>query len=155
MVSSVVICVKRGPVGHPSAREFLAHRPGRFEIVPPVHTSRCGCNICTWKLFFCNTGKHSRSSFRNYATSSAESRRGAELLFRGQSDSSWPLTTTLERAGREGMSFDEYYRLTVHRVRPTLETLTGPTWDVPDYDLAMEKAFRTDRELFFSRGSLP
>jgi hypothetical protein len=71
-----------------------------------------------------------------------------ELLFRGQSDSSWPLTTTLERADCEGMSFEEYYRLTVHRVRPTVEALTGATWDVPDYDLSMEQAFRSDRELF-------
>ena len=58
--------------------------------------------------------------------------RAPELLFRGQSDSSWPLTTTLERAGCEGMSFDEYYRLTVQRVRPAVETITGATWDVPD-----------------------
>jgi FRG domain len=70
-----------------------------------------------------------------------------ELLFRGQSDSSWPLTTTLERADCEGMSFDDYYRLT-DRVRPTVEALTDAKWDLPDYDLAMEHAFRCDRELF-------
>ncbi len=74
-----------------------------------------------------------------------------DLLFRGQSDSSWPLTTTLERAGYKEMSFDEYYRLTVHRVKPTVETLTEETWDVPNYDLSMEQAFRTDRELFSLR----
>lgn len=74
-----------------------------------------------------------------------------DLLFRGQSDSSWPLTTTLERADCEGMSFDEYYRLTVHRVRPTVEALTDEMWDVPDYDTAMEHAFRSDRELFSLR----
>jgi hypothetical protein len=74
-----------------------------------------------------------------------------DLLFRGQSDSSWPLTTTLERADCEGMSFDEYYRLTVHRVRPTVEALTGATWDVPDYDVSMEQVFRGDRELFSLR----
>lgn len=72
-----------------------------------------------------------------------------ELLFRGQSDSSWRLTTTLERAGCEGMSFSEYYRLAGHRVRPTVEALTGATWDVADYDLAMEHKFCKDRELFF------
>jgi FRG domain-containing protein len=74
-----------------------------------------------------------------------------DLLFRGQSDSAWPLTTTLERADCEGMSFDEYYRLTVHRVRPTVEALTDAMWDVPDYDTAMEHAFRNDRELFSLR----
>jgi hypothetical protein len=73
-----------------------------------------------------------------------------ELLFRGHSNSDWPLTTTLERAHCEGMSFDEYYRLAVTRVRPTVEALTGATWEVPDYDLKLEEAFRGDRELFSS-----
>jgi hypothetical protein len=72
-----------------------------------------------------------------------------ELLFRGQGDSAWKLTTTLERAGCEGMSFGDYYRLAVHRVRPTVEALTGATWDVPECDLAMANKFLTDRELFF------
>jgi hypothetical protein len=71
-----------------------------------------------------------------------------ELLFRGQSNSDWPLTTTLERADYDGMSFDEYYRLAVTRVRPTVEAFTGVTWEVPDYDLVLEEAFRRDRELF-------
>lgn len=74
-----------------------------------------------------------------------------ELLFRGQSDSSWPLTTTLERAECEGMSFDEYYRLAVHRVRPAVEAFTGTTWEVPDFDTTLEQAFRSERDLFFSR----
>jgi FRG domain len=74
-----------------------------------------------------------------------------ELLFRGQSDSAWLLTTTLERAGYKDMSFDEYYRLTVHRVKPTVETLTEATWDVPNYDLSMGQTFLTDRELFSLR----
>ena len=75
-----------------------------------------------------------------------------ELLFRGHSDSSWLLTTTLERAGCEGMTFDEYYRLAVTRVRPSVEALTGATWDVPDYDLGLANKFLTDRELFFPGG---
>jgi hypothetical protein len=74
-----------------------------------------------------------------------------ELLFRGQRDSGWPLKTTLERADCEGMSFDEYYRIAVARVRPMLETFTSATWEVPDYDNPLEKAFGHDRELFFSR----
>jgi hypothetical protein len=77
--------------------------------------------------------------------------RPPELLFRGQSDSSWSLQTTLERADCGGMSFDDYYRLTATRVRPAVEAFTGTTWDVPDYDVAMEKAFLTDRELFSVR----
>src|ERR1700688_1435200 len=74
-----------------------------------------------------------------------------DLLFRGHGDSSWSLQTTLERAECGGMSFDEYYRLTVHRVRPAVEALAGATWDVPDYDHPMEQAFRSDRELFSLR----
>lgn len=73
-----------------------------------------------------------------------------ELLFRGQADSAWPLTTTLERTGCERMSFDDYYRLAVTRVRPAVEAFTNVAWDVPDYDFALADSFRTDRELFSS-----
>jgi hypothetical protein len=52
------------------------------------------------------------------------------FLFRGQSNSEWPLTTTLERQGGcEGMSFETYYRL-ILRTRPALETFTGTRWDL-------------------------
>src|SRR5260370_39765985 len=74
-----------------------------------------------------------------------------ELLFRGQSNSGWPLTTTLERADCEGMSFEEYYRLAVTRVRPTVEAFTSAIWEVPEYDVTLEEAFRRDRELFSLR----
>jgi FRG domain len=77
--------------------------------------------------------------------------RPPELLFRGQGDSSWSLQTTLERADCKGMSFDEYYRLTVTRVRPTVEALTETARDVPDYTVAMEQEFCSDRELFSLR----
>ena len=71
-----------------------------------------------------------------------------ELLFRGQSDSEWELTTTLERAGRERMPFNAYYRCAVSRVLPAVETFTGTKWEVPKYDDALERSFLTDRELF-------
>ena len=80
-----------------------------------------------WEAFTAELQK-----LRDQLTQNA-SGRSPELLFRGQSDSSWPLTTTLERADCEGMSFEEYYRLTVHRVRPMVETITGATWDVPNF----------------------
>jgi hypothetical protein len=69
------------------------------------------------------------------------------LLFRGQSDSEWSLTTTLERAGCAGMSFSEYYHLTVARIRHAVETFTEVNWDVPDPDRRLEESF-LDRELF-------
>lgn len=82
--------------------------------------------------------------------SSNTSGEAPELLFRGQADSTWPLTTTLERMDCESMSFDDYYRLAVTRVRPAVEAFTNVTWDVPDYDFALADSFRTDRELFSS-----
>jgi len=49
------------------------------------------------------------------------------LLFRGQEDSCWPLKTTLERSGRDGMLFSDYYGL-ISVVRPQVESLTGINW---------------------------
>lgn len=74
--------------------------------------------------------------------------KAPELLFRGQADADWALTTTLERSDCEGVSFDEYYRLAVTRVRPIVEAFTNVRWEVPDYDFALADSFRTDRELF-------
>jgi hypothetical protein len=68
------------------------------------------------------------------------------LLFRGQTDSRFRLTTTLERSGCEGMSFADYCLL-VHKALPAVETFTGVKWDVPDYSVALEQSFR-DVELF-------
>jgi len=73
-----------------------------------------------------------------------------ELLFRGHADSRWELTTTLERADCDGMSFDDYYRLVVTRVRPAVEAFTNVRWEVPDYSFGLADSFRTDRELFSS-----
>lgn len=43
------------------------------------------------------------------------------LLFRGQADSDWPLSTTLERAGCDGLQFDTYSRVgLLERSRATL-----------------------------------
>jgi hypothetical protein len=63
------------------------------------------------------------------------------LLFRGQSDSKFPLTTTLERAGEGRMSFSRYYML-ISAVKPAVETLTGKNWDVPEYSIKLEESFR-------------
>lgn len=68
------------------------------------------------------------------------------LLFRGQSDSAFGLTTTLERAGCEGMSFADYYSL-VYRIRPAAETFTGLKWEDP---LPPSKS----AEMFINRGLL-
>ena len=72
------------------------------------------------------------------------------LLFRGQHDAEWDLTTTLERSGCKDMTFDAYYRLTGN-VLPAIEAFTREKWDVPDYSLAMEAEFREDAQLFSLR----
>lgn len=70
----------------------------------------------------------------------------SELLFRGQTDSEFRLSTSLERAGCEGMTFDSYYRLVVARVLPAVETFTGVKWGVPNYSMQIETSF-FDREI--------
>jgi hypothetical protein len=56
------------------------------------------------------------------------------LLFRGQSNSCWPLTTTLEREGREqqAMLFKDYYRI-IDVVRTQIESFTDKRWPIPHY----------------------
>jgi len=64
--------------------------------------------------------------------------REPHLLFRGQENSCWPLETTLERSGRHGMLFSDYYRV-ISVVRPQVETLIGATWDkMPEYSKVQE-----------------
>jgi hypothetical protein len=67
---------------------------------------------------------------------------GSRLLFRGQSNSEWKLTTSLERQGREGVKVSEYYRL-ITDMRPEIETFTGTSWDLPDY-FKMEESLHSD-----------
>jgi FRG domain len=59
------------------------------------------------------------------------------LLFRGQENSGWPLTTTLERSGRDGMLCSDYYLL-ISKVRPQVESLIGTRWEIPEYERVRE-----------------
>jgi len=70
----------------------------------------------------------------------------SQLLYRGHNDSEFPLTTTLERAGSEGISFNDYYTLAVSKVAPVIEAFTGENWGAVQYDLAVKDLFY-DREL--------
>jgi hypothetical protein len=54
------------------------------------------------------------------------------LLFRGQGNSKWKLTTTLERSGAEKMLFRDYYALICASMRPEVRTFARV--DVPAYD---------------------
>lgn len=54
------------------------------------------------------------------------------LVYRGQGNSEWPLTTTLERHGQGRMLFSQFYRLITASIGPAVETFTGVS--VPEYD---------------------
>jgi hypothetical protein len=54
------------------------------------------------------------------------------FLFRGLSDSSWALTTTLERANVEGTRVCEYHGL-ISRLQPQIESFTGSSWKIPQF----------------------
>ena len=53
-------------------------------------------------------------------------------LFRGQRESTWPLQTTLERAGRKGLFVAEYCRI-IEQLRREIQTHTGTVWDFPEF----------------------
>ena len=50
------------------------------------------------------------------------------LVFRGLGDSTWPLTTTLERQEHVEMPFADYYRV-IAASQPQIQTFTTTTWD--------------------------
>jgi hypothetical protein len=54
------------------------------------------------------------------------------VCFRGQSNSEWPLNSTLERHVCADESVLEYYRM-IGVIRPTIETFTGSSWELPSY----------------------
>jgi len=54
------------------------------------------------------------------------------LLFRGQEDSTWDLTTTLERQREGAISFADYYHI-IERIKPQVESFTSREWPIPAY----------------------
>jgi hypothetical protein len=66
-------------------------------------------------------------------------KESSPLLFRGQGNSEWPLTTTLERSGAPRMLFRDYYGLICASIGPMVKTLAGT--DVPEYDPEACKPF--------------
>ena len=65
-------------------------------------------------------------------TDEALAGRKTEFLFRGITDSTFPLATTLERAGWDGTPIYEYYRV-VDRAKSEIETFTNEKWELPDW----------------------
>jgi len=84
-------------------------------------------DVGTWEEF--NAGLETLSAQPNTAQFSD---LPLPLLFRGQENSIWPLSTTLERNGLQNMPFHDYYRI-IARVKPQIESFTGKEWQIPSY----------------------
>lgn len=58
-------------------------------------------------------------------------------LYRGHSDATWHLETTLDRIMRSRVKTDKYYSM-IRDVQAEIETFTNRKWELsPDYELAM------------------
>jgi hypothetical protein len=55
------------------------------------------------------------------------------LLFRGQADASWSLSTTLERSRRRMESVEQYYSI-IREIKPQIETFTDLSFEAPDFE---------------------
>jgi len=62
----------------------------------------------------------------------------SELLFRGQSDSTKKLETTLDRYVDCKISLDRYYRI-IFRAKPQIETFTKNEWNLPSLNDYVKK----------------
>lgn len=96
-------------------------------------------NVATWEEFLAGLEevRKERGSSTHYGLNDP-------LLFRGQGNSCWQLSATLERAC-ERMLFTDYYRI-IGKIRPQIESLTGDDWPIPSYP-EVERLARTYDEL--------
>ena len=60
----------------------------------------------------------------------------SQMLFRGQSDSSWKLETTLERYPVQLLKAGHYYTV-ILSAKPQIETYTNRSWTIPEPQVAM------------------
>src|SRR5205823_4027097 len=79
-------------------------------------------------------------------------KESSPLLFRGQGNSDWPLTTTLERSGASGMLFSHYYQLICASIAPDVKTFTGV--DIGEYSPDYATKTFLDRQLLWD-GQFP
>jgi hypothetical protein len=54
------------------------------------------------------------------------------LLFRGQADASWPLSTTLERSPGQIERVEKYYAV-IREIKPQIETFTNRSFETPEF----------------------
>lgn len=80
-----------------------------------------------------------------------EGTQHSNLLFRGQPDSEWPLSTTLERESGENV-YVRRYHLGLASIQDELESRIGRSWKVPSYPEFEQLLENGDeRETFFFR----
>lgn len=75
------------------------------------------------------------------------------LLFRGQTNSEWKLSNTLERSGAGRMLFREYHDLVCAGIAPEVKSLAGI--EVPEYKPAEVTDTYLDPELLTFPGRFP
>jgi|CXWL01.1.fsa_nt_gi hypothetical protein len=86
-------------------------------------------NVCSWEEFEKELLKlqplrsQRKSETKLYVS---------DLLFRGQRDSTWTLSTTLDRQNKRQFTLSQYYEL-ISRARPQIESLTGMAWNIDGF----------------------
>ncbi|MCB5944575.1 FRG domain-containing protein [Acidocella sp. KAb 2-4] len=78
----------------------------------------------------------------------------ANVLFRGQADASWSLSTTLERYDEKRAWFLDHYFMQAEAVRVEIETLTEKKFEIHPDKIA-EKFFNFNLMLTFSEAGVP
>jgi len=96
-------------------------------------------NVATWEEFLGGL-----EEIRNERTSSTDYVQDCPLLFRGQGNSCWQLSATLERT-RERILYRDYFRI-IGKIRPQIESLVGGDWPIPPYP-EVERLAKTYDEL--------
>ena len=81
-------------------------------------------NVRSWESF--------ERRWKEIRKTEASAGRITEYLFRGICDSTLPIATTLERAGRDGIPVHEYYKV-ISRAHPHVESFTGMSWQIPQW----------------------
>ena len=88
-------------------------------------------NVETWEE--CQSKFNELEQYRSKLKSQkAPSIYISPILFRGQPNAEWKLTTTLERYGRDNMFFSDYYRI-ISIAKTQIESFTGKLWEIPSY----------------------
>ena len=77
-------------------------------------------NVETWEGFECELQR---------IREGGDAGKGSDLLFRGLSDSTWSLTTTLERSRWTSVPVRMYYGL-ISRIHPQIQSLTKNAWNI-------------------------